>query len=216
MIGMRGMRDDLIPTMDIKDRSTPDAPRLISRHYFYNNVNTTFVTPGGTGFAIMRGIASGAYDPSYGQGFVGAGGDFARTDMVIGQGRPLVIHVRPLAAYEASVSLDGVKVMRAAPPTNVFLSQPAAEGASIGTVVVRGSMGTLDVPAGKAWGGSPGQETSTGDNLLLNGKGAYVTPYEFTFATYGGGGARPPVANQQILANGGGILVLEFWTSDPR
>lgn len=217
---MRGINDRLRVGMDVAAaRTTSSAPVMIGRQWQSGQFGEqTYVIPEGTAYIVARGIGAGGAH---------SGGSAANANAG-GGGGAFVKAIFPATSSDTLTYVSGHSIsvysyaMVKLNATIIFLANGggtinAANGAGgtvtsasqYVTVTRSGSAGT------SSQGGAPGNDLVDLDTLFLTGTGAT------TVAPASGFGAGAccvvtGVGTATTYPQTDGVVVLEFWTGDPR
>lgn len=223
---MVGMRVNFRPGMSIPRKDAKNLPKFVRRYRFDTTGaqgQQNFVVPvdkGGGQFCIARGIGSGGYFSGSTSNYANTpagGGEYKYEGFITTPGETLILKVSPTSNNGpfATQVLRGSKVLF-----------NAAAGGNVTTNGVPGLGGTsakLD-PNGIAIAGTGGSGLKGGsqtgdvnqdDSLNLWGIGADGNVATSANAQGFGGGAVITTGGF-IRRHTGGILILEFYTGDPR
>lgn len=214
---MAGMRDNLRVGMDLRKYVQPAAPKRLGLDWYIANTTTTNETvtvPSDATFLIARGIGCGGRINGVTAG-AGGGGAFALSYLPVTPGESLVL------VYSGDGAASEIRRMK---PDNSYYTLLKAAPGNPSTDSISGVGGTVAASVGSfrragtagasLVGGNSGFYTDEIGQLNLYGTGANANNGSLKHAWgYGGGGA---VSSFGTRPNTGGVLVLEYFTADPR
>ncbi len=218
---MAGMLEDFRPGMELKEKGLRTLPKFLGRRYYQTGdpvPRTRITAMAGAYHAIARAIGpgGGAYTP-VAPGRPTSGGIYARVDFACTPGEHLDATLNSLS--DVILNFRGQTILRA-PAGRVETLAPI--GDAVGDIIRQGTLGTND---GNTYrGGNSGTDLDDPDSIGLFGLGVECTAQTVTSVQtmgFGGGAARHPTlptgfANENYTLGGNGILVIEYWSADPR
>lgn len=219
---MTGMRTNLRVGMDIPNKKPKPAPKFLLRVRITDTGATgqqNYIVPIGGFFCMARGIGTGGYytgSLSDYDNISAGGGEYVYDGFATIAGETLITKVSASTnngPFATEVFRGPKLLLHAAAGGNVFTNGvPGIGGTSTNhprsAVVTAGTAGTV------TQGGSQVGDVSQNDSLNIFGVGANGNPSTATSAQGFGGGANKTAG--LVRRHTGGILVLEFYTSDPR
>lgn len=214
MSGINGFKT-LRVGMDVREVKQVIEPKLLSRKWYTDaGAAGSFViaAPNKARFVIFRAIGSGESVNLRGKG--GMGGDYVRLNYTCVPGEPFNIRVSPNASADAAVYKTIDPILRAKGGGSLSVS--------FGDTVRPGQAPTYPLVAGAEGatvrGGRAGEDLEDPDTLFLFGNGAYddIQNVALRPTGYGGGSAFSNISGRSLIAPGGGVVVVEFYTADPR
>lgn len=233
MKGISGIRQNIRVGMDIRNKNPlPSKTDLVSRLYFtYGTASQT--VPYGATYCVARVVGAGGGNivntatPSTGWFVGGGGGAYARTTFPVQSGESIAVTVGGynVAAQGSTSSVSFHSVVKAQAegglPSN--LNDSGLGGSvGVGDQVVAGVAGSTD--GSYVYGGAAVGDSSSADCVLAAGNGTIAAASTLTVTTYvagprfGGGGIvyYNGSSSSTPLSGAGGLVVLEFFTGDPR
>jgi hypothetical protein len=202
--------------MDVanKTATTSSLPSLLGRSWFVTGGNYTTQAPIGTTHVVARGVGSGGVAAFVGDGG-GGGGAYIKA----------IVPISPADVLHAVISGGAFFGVNDGGTPNIFL----ASGGQDGTSAIPFGQGASPVAYASQYaviqrsgangaarqGGQPGNDEVDIDTLGLTGVGA--TP-SGPATGFGAGGAcqQTGVGSFQTFAATGAVIVLEYWSGDPR
>lgn len=226
---MRSINDRLRLGMDVAASGTNSSgPTMIGRAWFTlpGETDDPYQVPEGTRFIIARGVGAGGgcFNGSYNGG--GGSSAYARHSFALNPGDNLIYRVG-----KHNVDANGGDTRLFVQPASgsaymvLFVdggnaSTPSTPAGSPGQRLIGPAFPVMDVQVAGGFGGSAGGADCPADFgeidiLNLGGRGATQTASSFGF---GAGAAiiQTGVSTFSKKPGRDGVLVLEFWTGDPR
>lgn len=233
MKSIESMKINIDVRMDLKNRAAKQAPKLLARQIFTDSgpsiYNVTFA-PAGATCGIVRGIGCGGKITGVGNPAAGGSGAYAyaffqcvpNERLVYSAGGadfgnvPSMLARSPATINQAN-NVPGDIFFRAAHASEV--SNTAGVGGSAANCVgdfVEAGMPALVSSNEYSEGGYFGGENRS-DILIFGGKAAIGAGTNGNDGQgYGAGGARSGVTGSRLFKHQGGILIIEFYNTDPR
>jgi hypothetical protein len=198
--------------------STASAPKLISRVYVSDSGAgaSQVIVPGTAGFAIASAIGSGGAANAYGA--AGGGGAYAREYFPVA-GNEILLATVGVARDTALKRGTSIIIQAGQGASSTGIGQGGLTSSCVGTVKRPGISGRRDntTTPPTCNGGDPGNDLNDAQSLGLYGVGAQGGLAGNKDAQgFGSGGARGNVTGDPLMAPHGGLLVVEFYTADPR
>lgn len=230
MKAMGGMRHDLKMGMDVKAKKTLKGAKFVTRVYL-DASQTSYTVPFGAKYCVAKVLGAGGHcivdaaSPTSGFYVAGGGAAYAKSTFKVASGQNLATQIgrygQTSQLRETWVKQDGKVAVLASGgnPSNLDVMGTGGNYAT-GDEGIPGEDPVLD--SGFLFAGAALGDSGDADSVLCAGYGVVIATSNPTVAAiqsgYGGGGAvfYNGSASTAEVSGKGGLIVLEFYTGDPR